>query len=152
MDTSIRYIFNAINQHMAGYGMCYELKFETLSQEQKDLLGIKLSEFPHIVLKHLGKFYDICTLYTQSVPLNAVLTGLVLCSFIASVPFIFPLWCIRQLTSCIEMALSKNHVITLDDPIKHKELVLEPPRSRKNLDKPWGHSFPPYAQCYCNNG
>ena len=38
--------FNIIHQNMTGYGIWNELKLETLNPEQKDLLGVKLLEFP----------------------------------------------------------------------------------------------------------
>ena len=37
------------------YGKWNELKLETLTPKQKDLLGVKLSEFPLMTFNHLGK-------------------------------------------------------------------------------------------------
>ena len=37
------------------YGIWNELKLETSTQEQKDILGVKISEFPPMTLNHLGK-------------------------------------------------------------------------------------------------
>ena len=58
--------------------MWNELKLETLTPEQKDLLGLKLSEFPLMTLNHLGKrIQKIGTSYLWSIPPNVILIGLV---------------------------------------------------------------------------
>ena len=49
------FYFNVIYQNITRYGIWNELKLETLTQEQKNLLGVKLSEFPLMTLNHLGK-------------------------------------------------------------------------------------------------
>ena len=40
---------------MAQYGKSNELKLETLTPDHKDLLIVKLPEFPPMTLDHLGK-------------------------------------------------------------------------------------------------
>ena len=104
IDTPIRcefFIgFNAIYQNMALHDICYELQLETLTPEEKSLLGIKQSEFPPKALNHLSKqIWIIATDYPWSVPPNAVLAGLVIFSLLDCAAFIFSLWCIRQLHS-----------------------------------------------------
>ena len=46
--------FNVIYQNIMCYGIWNELKLETLTPEQKDFLGVKLSEFPPMTLNHLN--------------------------------------------------------------------------------------------------
>ena len=51
------------------YGIWNELKFEMLTPEQKDLLGVKFSEFPPMTLNHLGKrIKKIGTIYPWNIP------------------------------------------------------------------------------------
>ena len=70
--------FNVMYQNMTKYGIWNELKLESLTLDQKDLLGIKLSEFPPMTLDHLCiRIKKIGTSYLWSVPSNAVLAGLV---------------------------------------------------------------------------
>ena len=56
IDTSSRHNFfvgfNDIYQNMTQYGICNKLKLETLTPDQKGLLGVKLSEFPPMMLDH----------------------------------------------------------------------------------------------------
>ena len=61
--------FNIIYQKMMQYGIWNGLKFETLSPDQRDLLGVKLLEFPPMTLDHLGKrLKKIRTSYAWSLP------------------------------------------------------------------------------------
>ena len=73
IDTSLRCNFfvgfNVIYQNIIWYGIWNELKLETLTPEQKYLLGIKLSEFPLMTLNYLGKRNkEIGTSYPWSIP------------------------------------------------------------------------------------
>ena len=72
-DTSSRHdffvSFNVIYPNIMWYGIWSELKLETLTSEQKDLLGVKLSELPLMTLEHLGKrIKKIGTSYPWSIP------------------------------------------------------------------------------------
>ena len=59
----------AIYQNIMWYAIWNELKLETLTPEQKDLLGFKFSEFPPLTLNHLGKrIKKFDTSYPWSVP------------------------------------------------------------------------------------
>ena len=69
---------------------------ETLTPEQKDLLGIRLSEFPLMTLNHLSKqIKKIGTSYLWSIPLNALLIGLESYTLVGCVALVFSLWYIR---------------------------------------------------------
>ena len=73
-----------------------ELKIETLTPNQKDLLGVKLSEFPLVTLDHLGKrIKKIGTSYPWSISPNAVLADVVSYALVDCVTLVFSLWCIR---------------------------------------------------------
>ena len=80
-----------------------------LSPEQKDLLGVQLSELPLMTLNYLGKTIKrIRTRYTQSLPPNAISVGLVLYALVGCVALVFSLWCIRGLHTCIQ-AITLKH-------------------------------------------
>ena len=71
--------FNVIYQNKMQYGIWHELKLETLTPKQKDLLGVKLSEFLLMTINHLGKrIKKIGTSYLWSIPSSAILIDLVL--------------------------------------------------------------------------
>ena len=56
----------------------FKLKLETLTPNQKDILGVKLSEFAKLTLDHLDKrIKKMGTSYPWSIPSNAILAGLV---------------------------------------------------------------------------
>ena len=88
--------FNVIYQTMTLFGIWNELKLETLIPDQKDLLGVKLSEFPPMTLYDLGRRIKmIGTSYTWSIPYNAVLAGLVSYALVGCVALVFSLRHIR---------------------------------------------------------
>ena len=94
---------NAIYQNMVHYGIWYKFKLETLTQEQKVLLGIKLFKFSPVALNHLNKLIrKIGTDYSWSLFPNGVLAGLVECPLLGCVALIFSLWLIMQLHSCVK--------------------------------------------------
>ena len=65
----------------------------TLAEEQKDLLGIKLSEFPSLASKHLREqIRKIRTDNPCSMPPNAVLADLVTCALLGCAALMFSLW------------------------------------------------------------
>ena len=69
---------------------------ETLIPEQKDLLGVKLSEFNPVTLDHLGKrIKKFGTSYLWSISHNAILIGLVSYALVGCVNLVFCLSYIR---------------------------------------------------------
>ena len=63
---------------MTWYGIWNELKLDTLTPDQKDLLGVKLLEFPSLTLDHfIKRIKNIRTSYPWNVLPSAVLAGLV---------------------------------------------------------------------------
>ena len=107
-------------------GMRYELKLETLTQDQKNLLGIKLSHIPTMTLYYLGKHIrKIETDYFWNLPV--VLANLVECALLGCKAFIFSLWDVRQLHSHIKMVTPKHLSFTCVSPVKPKRETLWPP-------------------------
>ena len=57
MDTSTHHhffiAFNDQYQTMPTYGIWFELQLESLTKQEKETLGIKLPEFPPMVLAHM---------------------------------------------------------------------------------------------------
>ena len=97
MDTSSRHnffvAFNVIYQNVMWYGM--SLNWKHLHQN-KDLLAVKLSEFPLMTLNDLGKrIKKIRTSYLWSIPLYVILTGLVSYAMVGCTALVFSLWYIR---------------------------------------------------------
>ena len=45
--------FNVEYQNMSIYGILFELELETITQEEKETVIVKLSEFPPVLLGHL---------------------------------------------------------------------------------------------------
>ena len=85
--------FNVICQNIIQYGIWNELRLETLTLEQKYLVGVKLSEFPPMTLDHLGKkIKNIRTSYPWSIPPNAILISLVSYALVYCVALVFSLW------------------------------------------------------------
>ena len=91
------------------YGIWNELKLETLTQEQKGLLGVKLSEFSQMTLNHLDKRIkkNLDQLSMEHTP-NAVLIGLVSYALVGCVALVFCLWHIRQLHMHIQTIVLKH--------------------------------------------
>ena len=82
---------NFLSTHdMTCHGIWYELKLKTLTQKQKDLLGIKLSS--QNGFKYLSKtIRKIKTDYPWSVPPNAVLAGLAVSdNFVHELKWLYP--------------------------------------------------------------
>ena len=96
---------------MTWYWIWNELEFETLTPDQKDLLGVRLSEFPPMTLDHLSKrIKKIGTSYLWSIPPNAVLRGLVSYALLGYVALVFSLWHIRWLHRYIQAIMQKHRL------------------------------------------
>ena len=97
---------------MVRYGIWWELQSESLCYEERDLPGIKHSEFLHMTLDPLSKHIKkISTDYLQRNSQNAGMTGLVLCALMGSVALIFSLWHIRHPCHCVKI-LATHQVIS----------------------------------------
>ena len=81
---------------MTQYKIWNEWKSETLTPNQKDLSGVKLSEFPPMTIDHLGKrIKKIGTGYSWSIPSNALFAGLESDALVGCLTSLFSLWHIR---------------------------------------------------------
>ena len=120
---------------MAHYDNWYELQLETLNSGLKDLLGIKLFDFPPMVLSHLSKWKKKIERLPSKCPLQCCLdrSSSICLTWLCTTFF---LWHIRQLHSHIKMAITALCTATCSLLTQLKSILWSPPCTT-NIYHPW---------------